>query len=344
MTLTVEEIVGAGGLAMVRIENAALTLDVIPHLGGKIVRLVDKQARRDVLWHNPAIGPARAECGSNFDDHFSGGWDDIFPNAAECVDSSGRRLPHMGEIWTLPLDHTVRSSPTEVRLQMSGVTPVTATRWTRTLVVAGDEPVVELTTDIENLSDVPLDFMWGSHPTLAIHPGFRFDIPATNGRVLEGDGGLLGRVGDAFAYPDVHDQRFGGGVRTALEKSAGGFALYSYDNLGAGWVAATDPTNGRGFGLVFDTAVSRSAWQWIVYGGFREWYHVALEAWTAPHLDLSEARRDGTARQLMPGRSFSSRMRGVLYGGVSGVSDLTWDGNVTEGTRFGPTNDRPSPN
>ncbi|HKV68834.1 MAG TPA: hypothetical protein VJN72_12165, partial [Gaiellales bacterium] len=70
------------GLRTVRLENARLAVDVLPELGGKILRLIDKRGDRDLLWHSPRVEPHRAELHANFDDHWPGGWDEAFPGGA----------------------------------------------------------------------------------------------------------------------------------------------------------------------------------------------------------------------------------------------------------------------
>jgi len=80
------------GLRVVRLENARLAIDVMPELGGKILRIVDKRGDRDVLWHSPRVEPHRAELHANFDDHWPGGWDEAFPGGAPSPNRYGDQV------------------------------------------------------------------------------------------------------------------------------------------------------------------------------------------------------------------------------------------------------------
>lgn len=318
---------------MVRVENAALALDVVPALGGKILHLIDKAADRNVLWRHPRIAPHRAPLQSNLDDHFSGGWDDAFPTCAPSKNRSGDELPYLGEVWTLGLSYELlEAGPGAARIRLSGQTPITTARWTREISLEGDRPVVTLDTTIENVGFLPMEFNWGSHAAMSVSPGSRVDIPATSVSIDDAGGGALGTIGDKFNYPILE---LGDGrqldIREVQSPTVGAYALYLTEGLNAGWVAVTDPAIQRGFGIVFDPEVQRSVWQWTVYGGFRGWYHVIVEPWLAPAPALADAVQRGIAWTLNPGERFTSQMQGVLYAGVSSVANLSGDGAVVAG-------------
>jgi hypothetical protein len=64
------------------------------------------------------------------------------------------------------------------------------------------------------------------------------------------------------------------------------------------------------------------------YGGFRGWYHLILEPWTAPQPSLAAASQAGTALSLLPGESKTGAVTGVLYSGVDRVTDIGAGGAV----------------
>lgn len=300
-------------------------------MGGKILHLVDKRADRNVLWRNPRILPHRAPLQSNVDDHFAGGWDDAFPTGDPSRNRYGDQLPYLGEIRTLELAaHLEEAGPHRARLILEGSTPITPARWKRVITLEHDDPVLELYTCIENVGYLPFDFIWGSHAALAVNDHFRVDVPAERGRVLDAGGHVLGEVSDEYTYPllraGAHDEV---DVRHVLPPTAGTYALHVLGGLREGWVAVTDGAARRGFGVVFDPAVHRAVWQWMVYGGFRGWYHVIVEPWVAGAPALADAVAAGEARRLQPGEALETRMWGVLYEGVEGVSRLASDGSVT---------------
>ena len=331
MTVRVDDGWAYAGQPLVRLENSTLSADVLPAMGGKILNLVDKAADRNVLWRNPRVPIRPGPLQANVDDYFAGGWDDAFPTGDACLNEDGDQLPYMGELWNLPLRAEVeRAGPSEGIVILEGSTPITPARWTRTLRLRADEPVLRVHTRIENVGYKPFSYCWGSHPSLAVHEGMRLDVPATRGEVTDaGTGSILGELGETYDHPFLragspaaHD------VRWVLAPSSACHSLHALTDLTAGWAAATDPHTRRGFGIAFDASIHRCVWQWMAYGGFRGWYHAILEPWTAPQPSLADARAAGTARALAPGEALETEMVAVLYSGVPDVGHLSADGSV----------------
>jgi galactose mutarotase-like enzyme len=313
------------GLRVVRLESRHLAIDVLPELGGNIYRLVDKVRDHDVLWKSPRVRPHRAALHANFDDHWAGGWDEVFPGGVPSHNRYGDELPYMGELWTQEASYAVvEAGPRRVELELEITTPITPARWTRRLVLEDAAPVLHLDYRLENLGTLPFDYNWGLHPVQAISPQTRFDAPAGQAEVDENGGGTLGVQGDRYRWPRLGDLD----VRHALEPDAGCFALHYLTELEAGWVAATDTRAQRGFGLVFDTAVFPVVWLWLVYGGWRGYYHAIMEPWTGYPSALADAVTAGRARELAAGEVFETSVAAVVYGGVGSVGGLAADGAV----------------
>jgi hypothetical protein len=320
------------GLPAIRIENAALAIDVLPGMGAKILNMVDKRHDRQVLWRNPRVRVRPGPMHADVDDYFAGGWDDAFPTGDPCRNEHGDALPYMGEIWNLALTpHILAAGPHEAVVAFDGHTPITPARWTRTLRLSAGEPVLRLTTRIENVGHQPFAFCWGSHPSLAVAEGTRLDVPARHGEVTDaGAGGPLGELGERYDYPMLRaDTAEARDVRQVPAATLGRHALHALSGLSGGWLAATDLATRSGFGLAFDPQTHPVVWQWMSYGGFRGWYHAILEPWTSPHTSLEAARRAGDALKLAPGEAFESSMTAVLYDGVTGVAAIGADGSVT---------------
>src|SRR5438067_13692444 len=114
------------GLRTIRLENARVAVDVMPDLGGRVHRLVDKRGDRDLLWHSPRVRPHRANLHDNFDDHWPGGWDEAFPGGAPSTNRYGDGLPYMGELWTTEASHRIlEAGPGGVVVELGLVTPIT---------------------------------------------------------------------------------------------------------------------------------------------------------------------------------------------------------------------------
>jgi hypothetical protein len=313
------------GLRCLRLENERIALDVLPDLGAKIHRFVDKARDQDVLWHSPRVLPHRAELHANFDDRWSGGWDEAFPSGAPSTNRYGDELPYMGELWTQQADWRLEDESSEqVELVCTIVTPITPARWERRLIMEAGSSAVRLRYRIENLDRRPFDFNWGIHPVQAISPAHRFDAPARRGEVDEHGGGILGNKGETYAWPLFGELD----VRQALGPDAGDFALHYLTELEDGWVACTDTAAKRGFGLVFDRGVFPVVWLWLVYGGWRGYYQAIMEPWTGWPSPLAEAVAAGRARSLEPGEALETEVTAVVYGGVASVSRLDADGSV----------------
>lgn len=314
------------GLQTIRLENSRVAVDVMPELGGKVLRIIDKPGDRDVLWHSPRVEPHAAALHANFDDHWPGGWDEAFPGGAPSLNRYGDELPYMGELWTTAASHRIlRNDPGGVALELDLVTPITPARWTRTLSLEGDDPVLRVSYRLENVGQMPFDYNWGLHPVAAISPQHRFDVPATHAEVDENGGGTLGVKGDTYAWPDFN----GMDVRNALGPDAGCFALHYLTGLREGWVATTDTAVRRGFGLVFDHELFPVVWLWMVYGGWRGYYHAICEPWTGYPSPLADAVEAGRARALGPSEVLETEVSVVLYDGLDRVSRLTADGTAS---------------
>jgi len=95
-----------------------------------------------------------------------------------------------------------------------------------------------------------------------------------------------------------------------------------------GWLAVTDTSARVGFGLSFPKDVFRSIWLWLVYGGWRGLYCVAVEAWTGFPASLESAVRNGIYASLDAGKSLSCETRAIGYMGLSQVDRISPDGRV----------------
>ena len=210
-------------------------------------------------------------------------------------------------------------------LRTTVTTPVTPATLTRTLTLRAGQPTFTLSYELRNVGYLPFDYNWGIHPCLAVRPTWRFDIPATRGLVDEAGGGLLGQPGDEYTWPVI------GGVdlRQAMKPDRGAFALHYLTGLTAGWIAATDTADRRGFGLCFDPDLFPVVWFCLVYGGWRGYYQALVEPWTGYPSPLDEAVRAGRARVLEPGQAQHTEVTAVLYEGVDQVTKLSPDGTVS---------------
>jgi len=311
------------GLDALELDNGILRVTVVPSMGGHVAELVDVEAGRDLLWHNPRATPRPAPYGAYFDDWWSGGWDEIFPSGDQGR-LHGEPLPYMGELWCVPWSAASGSDGELAWLEASGYGTVAAARFTRRLTLGRGEPVLRASYRLENLDVRPLPCAWGIHPAFAVGPGHRIDVPAGDMVVGVSSSPELGTAGDAYRWPRLPDPGAPGGVRDVSlvrDREAGVFGGH-WAALDAGWVALTDTAARRGVAIAFDPAVFPNAWLWQVYGGWRGHHHLALEPWTSRPMDLDGAIAAGTARTLEPGGRLETDVAFVLHAGLDAVTSV----------------------
>jgi galactose mutarotase-like enzyme len=310
------------------LENRRLRVTIVPELGGKVLELIDKEADRDLLWHNPRTPPRKAPFGAHFDDWWTGGWDEIFPTG-DIARLHGEPLPYMGELWSVPWDAaSVPGEPGVAAMTATGVGTIAPARLERTLELRDDEPALRVRYRLTNLDVRPLPFLWGIHPCLAVTPAHRIDLPATGMLVGVSSDPLMGEVGTAYEWPS---QPVGSeGVRDArsvLPVSAAVFGGHWATDLTEGWWALTDTATGRGIALSFPRDVFPHAWLWQVYGGWRGHHHLCLEPWTSHPMQLEAAAEAGQARTLEPGAELEAELGLVVYEGLDAVAAVERSGD-----------------
>lgn len=176
------------GFPVLRLENEALTVDVLPDLGGKILQITHRTLGRSFLWHNPRQRLRRLPLGASYDDHFFGGWDELLPN--DVVESiGGETLVDHGELWTTPLSAVVEGTT----VVLSGLLPITPLRFEKRIALTGGESI-EVRYKLENIGRRRLDILFKLHPALRISPGAEIRVAAARATVpIPGSAASRGR-------------------------------------------------------------------------------------------------------------------------------------------------------
>ena len=317
------------GLRVVRLENDLISLDVLPELGSKIYNFIHKPSRRNLLWHNSRIPPARQAFGACFDDNWSGGWDELIPNDVPCPEPDGDMLPDHGEFWSLATDWEVVQSGgacAEVRFRSSGrVMPVT---FEKILSVRDGESFFRVHYRLTNHGPAAFDFNWNIHPAMAISPDTRLDVPAAGCFTDPWREKLFPGYG-RFQWPLLNDHTGKQWDLSRVEPPESQIADQQYMiGIREGWYAVTDQRHQVGFGLVFPTSVFPNVWLFRTYGGWRGLYTLILEASTGCSRNLKEAREKNQCGHLAPGQMLEVEVLAVAYSGMTGVSKIGTDGRV----------------
>jgi galactose mutarotase-like enzyme len=311
------------GLRAAVMENRLLRLTVLPELGGKVYDLVYKPTDTNFLWHHPRVLPRPAIYGTNFDNCWAGGWDEVLPSTEICT-YRGEEVPHMGEIWSLPWAFAAEPAEgEEVCLYATVSTPIMPARFERWLRLRADEPVVRAHYRITSLGPGPLDFIWGVHPAFAVTTAHRIDLPPCHGLVGQSSGPALGEAGQSYEWPYLPladgrqiDMRIVPPFETAV--FGGHYAV----ELTGNWVALTDTARRQGIAVVFAPEVFKAVWMWLMYGGWRGLYGVVLEPWTGYPNVLDQAVAAGRHCSLSANAALEAEVAFVAYTGVDAVTEV----------------------
>jgi len=173
--------IAANGFDAVQVNTGAVSVTVMPELGGKLSSLRDLRTGREWLWRHPRLAYRRAAHGDSYVAQAdTGGWDECFPTVAPCEYPAppwaGAALQDHGELWSQ-----------EARLEVEEGDDVTLrTRWQGVALPYTFERLVGLAADsarlrfeyaVTNNADAPMQFIWSAHPLLALEPGMELRLP-----------------------------------------------------------------------------------------------------------------------------------------------------------------------
>lgn len=169
------------GLRVVHVDTGALSLAIMPELGGKISSLRDGRSGREWLWRNPRLRYRRmASSESYVAEADTGGWDECFPTVGPCVYPSepwAGALPDHGELWAQEAEVAVAQQADEVLLRMRWQGVVLPYTFGRTLTLRAGSAQMRFEYQITSTADAPIQWIWSSHPLLATEPGMELLLP-----------------------------------------------------------------------------------------------------------------------------------------------------------------------
>lgn len=288
-------------LHSLKLESDELSLCILPEVGGKILTLVDKSDGKNLLWENPRILPQKFPIDSNFDNYWCGGWDDAFPTADAC-EYNGEMFPNLGELralhWRVE-DQGADQSQAWARL--SAFAPISAAKVTKTVRLRSSQ--VAMHFELECLGPLPLDYLWGTHPSFSVTSETRLLVPAKTGIVAIASHPSLGTPGQRYPWPHLGQLD----MSRVQGIEAGVNCGHYLTDLEAGWFAVE--TAGRGIVFEFPLEQCPHLWLWLVYGGWRGYHHAIVEPWTGYPVNLKQAVEQNRHRRLAPGNRFSVTIR-----------------------------------
>lgn len=269
--------------------NEAVSLAIVPELGGRLVSLRDRASGREWL---DGWSPARSRRiwhptdSADFATGPGAGIDECLPTVLPCR-VGGRDLPDHGELWNRPpvfdpsaaangeflCEWALRSLPLGFR---------------RRITLEGQR--VRFDYRIENLADRPTPFLWAWHPLFTWRKGDRIRFtPAVKSCLSPGGGALPWPVAENGA--DLSRALFPKGASPAAKVFVGPLAKAAAE------IRAKD---GARISIKWPAGILPYAGIWITRGFWKGLHHWAIEPTNAPVDRLSDiAAQDAPSPTLL---------------------------------------------
>jgi hypothetical protein len=333
---------------MVALENRFLRVVVAAGKGTDIVEFLYKPLDVDFLWRSHTglrdarnLPPTIANPHGSFLDFYTGGWQEMLPNAGmDCI-YKGASLGVHGEVCLAPWKyHVTKNTPGEVAVTFCVRGLRTPFYVEKTLSLNSNESVLLIDEVVRSESDEDMDLMWGHHPAFGwpfLDESCRIYLPTCRVRTPDDYTAPSSRLerGQDTEWPMVKG-RTGETVdlsRIPPPEVRSHDMAYLYD-LQDGWYALVNTSRGVGFGLRWDNTLFPHLWFWQVYRGgmgypwFGTNYTAALEPVSSYPQTLTEAIKAKTQLVLPPGGERRTRLAATAFFGQGGVTSIQPDGRV----------------
>jgi len=281
--------------------NPLLHLVIRPDLGGRIDQLYDYRTGREWLWHPDNYDAQRSRwlpVGASFDQNWTGGWDEIFPNDAAGTFQDWNLVDH-GELWSQAWTVLeVNNLATTLQYQCQTV-PVLVTK---TITLHDTKPKAQIRYQFCNQSDQEIPFLFKQHCAIAIQPEDEILLPdcLIEPAFLEFSK-IIGRA-EKTRFPQAFAAD---GTEVDLRKTPPPSSqlqeFYYSSDLAIGQCGIYNPQSQSRFLMQFDTADFPYVWLFQSYGGWRDFYVLVMEPCTTMPYDLEIACQHGTIARLAPG-------------------------------------------
>ena len=302
------------GFETVVLQNDCLRAVIIPSLGGRVWELLDRPRGRQWIWHRAGVPLKPVSAGAAYDDVWSGGWEELFPNDAPGV-FEGRDLPDHGEWWTLPWRVESVRQGTCATLRLTAVSRIVRARCVKEFQLDGHGGTLAVRYSIRSEEERPFHFLFKQHLPLAITPDCQLLLPG--GRVSPVDlqfGTLLPRT-RGFDWPVLDSAVRKVDLREVPPASSRLQEFIYVERCPAPWCGVHDAAAAATLRMDYDGPTLPYVWLFLTYGGWRDLYTAVLEPCTNMPKDLAEAVRLQRSARLEPGQEFTTFAK-VTLGGV----------------------------
>jgi galactose mutarotase-like enzyme len=306
-----------------------LRVVILPEAGAKIWQITYKPLDANLLWNNPRIPPARLPMNARYDDVWSGGWDELFPNDETCV-IEGEGFPDHGEFWTGDWKAEAFSSADEVGVSLSFDTPISAIKVKKTIRLRADSAQLHFEHSFTSLGRVSFPFLWKLHPAFAVTPQHRVDFPPMQVLLEQAFPGTLGGADQPIAWPHARIGSRNVDLRCIPSPEQRQLYFFYGTEIKDGWCGLTNTANGLACGLRFDPSVFASCWLFASYGGWRNYNVAVLEPCTGYPLNFDAMRSAGRHKTLPPGQTLHTEVLFSVQEGIRSIGDIDSSGTMTE--------------
>lgn len=318
------------GLNAVILENELLRVVILPEAGGKIWQITYKPLDADLLWNNPRIAPAKLPAGSRYDDVWSGGWDELFPNDEVAV-IEGESYPDHGELWTGAWAAEPFSKGRCVGVRLRYVTPISSIEVEKTISLHSDRSSIEFEHRFSNLAKTEFPFLWKLHPAMAVTPRHRIDFPSMKVELEPAFPGTLAGAAEPADWPILNTPHGNVDLRCIPPENARQLYFFYGSEMKGNWCALTNSANGLACALQFDPKIFSCCWLFASYGGWRNYNVAVLEPCNGYPLNFEAMRAAGRHRTLSPGESLKTNVRFLVQEGLRCVTSVDEAGVMSEG-------------
>jgi hypothetical protein len=299
------------GFEVLVLENSRVRATIIPSLGGRVWELLDRVRGREWIWHRENVTLAVSPNGSNYDDAWAGGWEELFPNDAP-ADFEGRTLPDHGEWWTTEWAVAEATGGREAVVRLIADTRIRRASCVKEYRLGADSDTIHVSYRIESREPDAFHFLFKQHLAIAVSPSCELALPGGRVSVVDPAFGTMLPGPGPFEWPlargagmDDVDLRRVPAYGTARE-------FVYVTELPESWCGVDDVTAGASIRMRFDDRRMPFLWLFLSYGGWRDCYTAVLEPCTNMPKDLSEAVRAGRSARLDAGAVFQTSVAVTL--------------------------------
>jgi galactose mutarotase-like enzyme len=292
-------------LRQLTLENEHVRVQMLPEVGSKITSLLYVADNREFLFQPP--NPQRSYTipgyGTQFKDFDNSGFDECLPTVGACRypgKAFRADLPDHGEVWSVPWEWDTTGDRVQLRCRCRQLPLI----FHKEIRLQRDSVLISY--KVENSSAEKIDYLWSSHPLLAINPGDRVMIPPEVKEVFidQSHTGRLGGFGDRASWPlAVARSGAAADLSSILPPDANTAEKYFTPRLSQGWCALYSPSTNHSITFRFDPKIIPFVGMWINQGGWPtdsafKHYTVALEPCSGAPDSLEKAVESNQASML----------------------------------------------